>query len=67
MDMNLMSSIDRNIKEALVNYIIWRWFEYTNTGEADRFYLKFESYASEAKNGMDSERRIMKRTYNINH
>lgn len=66
MDMNLMSSIDRNIKEALVNYIIWRWFEYTNPQEADRFYVKFEVYASEAKNGMDSEREIMQRTYNIN-
>ena len=66
MDMNLMSSIDRNIKEALVNYIIWRWFEYTNPQEADRFYVKFEAYASEAKNGMDSEREIMQRTYNIN-
>ena len=61
-----MSSIDRNIKEALVNYIIWRWFEYTNPQEADRFYVKFEAYASEAKNGMDSEREIMQRTYNIN-
>ena len=67
MDLNVMSSIDRNIKEALVNYIIFKWFEYTNVEEADKFFAKFEYYAEKAKIGMDSETKIRQRKYNINH
>ena len=66
MDMNLISSIDRNIKEAIVDYIIYKWFEYTNVSEAESFYDKFEKHAREAKKGMDSEKNIMQRKYNIN-
>jgi hypothetical protein len=65
MDMNLMSSIDRNIKEALVNYIIYKWFEYTNPQEAQIFYLKYEDYGREAKIGMDSEKKILQRNYKL--
>lgn len=67
MDMNMISSIDRNIKEAIVDFIIYKWFEYTNVSESEAFYNKFEFYAREAKNGMDSEKNIMQRKYNINH
>lgn len=67
MDMNMISSIDRNIKEAIVDFIIYKWFEYTNVSESESFYDKFEFYAREAKKGMDSEKNIMQRKYNINH
>lgn len=65
-DDNQISSVDRNIKEALVNYIIYRWFEYTNAPESSAFYDKFENYAQQAKIGMDSEKFILQRRYNIN-
>ena len=67
MDLNLISSIDRNIKEALINYIIYKWFEYTNVEEADKFYLKFDDYGHKAQIGMNSETKIVQRKYNINH
>lgn len=67
MDLNLISSIDRNIKEALINYIIYKWFEYTNTEEADKFYLKYDYHGQKAQIGMNSETKIVQRTYNINH
>ncbi len=64
-DNNQLSSVDRNIKEALVNYIIYRWFEYTNAPESSVFFDKFENYAQQAKIGMDSEKFILQRRYNI--
>jgi hypothetical protein len=67
MDLNLISSIDRNIKEALINYIIYKWFEYTNVEEADKFYLKFDYHGQKAQIDMNSETKIVQRTYNINH
>jgi hypothetical protein len=67
MDLNLISSIDRDIKEALINYIIYKWFEYTNAEEADKFYLKFDYHGQKAQIGMNSETKIVQRKYNINH
>lgn len=67
MDFNLISSIDRDIKEALINYIIYKWFEYTNVEEADKFYLKFDYHGQKAQIGMNSETKIVQRRYNINH
>jgi hypothetical protein len=67
MDLNLISSIDRNIKEALINYIIYKWFEYTNVEEADKFYLKFDYHGQKAQIDMNSETKIVQRKYNINH
>lgn len=62
---NLIHSIDRNIKEAIVNYVIYRWFEYVNLQEAEKFYLKFEGYAHKAQLGMNSETDIQQRKYKL--
>lgn len=64
-DDNMINSVDRNIKEALVNYIIYRWFEYVNLQEADKFYLKFEDNAYKAKIGMESETKPIQRKYKL--
>lgn len=64
-DDNMIGNVDRNIKEALVNYIIWRWFEYVNVPEADKFYLKFEDYAHKAQLGMNSETKPIQRKYKL--
>lgn len=60
-DDNAISSVNRNIKEALVNYIIYRWFEYVKQDEAKAFYDKFEAYANNAKVGMNSNVSPLKR------
>ena len=60
-DLNLLPSIDRYIKEAVVNYVIFRWFEYVNAPEAANFYVKFEDYAHKAQVGMNSETKILQR------
>lgn len=62
-DLNMVSSIDRNIKEAIVNYIIYRWFEYVYPIDADKYYLKFEDYAHKAQLGMNSENTLLQRKY----
>lgn len=64
-DENMIGNVDRNIKEALVNYIIYRWFEYVNVVEADKFYLKFEEYAHKAQLGMNSETKPIQRKYKL--
>ena len=64
-DENMISSVSRNIKEALVNYIIFRWFEFVNEVEAEKFYYKFEDYAYKAKQGMESETKPIQRRYKL--
>lgn len=64
-DVNMIHSIDRNIKEAIVNYIIYRWFEFVNEVEAEKFYLKFDDYAHKAHIGMNSETKPIQRKYKL--
>jgi hypothetical protein len=64
-DENMIFSVDRNIKEALINYIIYRWFEFVNEVEADKFYIKYEDYAYKAKMGMESETKPVQRRYKL--
>lgn len=64
-DNNMMFATDRNIKEALINYIIYRWFEYVNDVEAEKFYYKYEDYAYKAKMGMESETKPFQRNYKL--
>lgn len=54
-DVNAISKVNRNIKEALLNYIIYRWYEYVKSDEAEAFYKKFEAYAHQAKISMNAE------------
>lgn len=54
-DRNAFSGVERNIKEALVNFIIYRWFEYVNPAESEAFFNKFEDYAHKAQLGMNAE------------
>jgi hypothetical protein len=63
-DENKVFSIDRNIKEAILNYVIYRWYEFVNEAEADKYYLKFEDYAYKAKVGMNSTVKPIQRRYN---
>ena len=63
-DKNAYSRVDRNLKEALVNYIIYRWYEFVKTDEAQYFFEKYENYAHEAQLGMNAEEFVIQRRYN---
>lgn len=64
-DKNMISSIDRNLKEAIVNHIIFQWFEYVNAPEAEKFLLKFEDYGQKAKIGLDTHTKDIQRKYKL--
>lgn len=63
-DVNMIHIIDRNIKEAIVNYILFRWYEFVLPTEYENYYLKFEDYAYKAKVGMNSTIKPIQRRYN---
>lgn len=63
-DVNMIHIIDRNIKEAIVNYILFRWYEFVLPTEYENYYLKFEDYAYKAKVGMNSTVKPIQRRYN---
>lgn len=63
-DVNMIHVIDRNIKEAIVNYILFRWYEFVLPTEYENYYLKFEDYAYKAKVGMNSTVKPIQRKYN---
>ena len=54
-DRQAYTAVDRYIKEAIINYILYRWFEYTNTDEAPNYFEKYEDYARKAQLGMNAE------------
>jgi len=63
-DVNMIHVIDRNIKEAIVNYILFRWYEFVLPTEYQNYYLKFEDYAYKAKVGMNSTVKPIQRKHN---
>jgi hypothetical protein len=63
-DVNMIHVIDRNIKEAIINYILFRWYEFVLPTEYENYYLKFEDYAYKAKVGMNSTVKPIQRKYN---
>lgn len=63
-DSNAKSRADRYIKEALVNFVIYRWFEYVDTAESQAFFDKYENYAHEAQLAMNAEKTLVQRRFN---
>lgn len=63
-DVNMIHVIDRNIKEAIINYILFRWYEFVLPTEYQNYYLKFEDYAYKAKVGMNSTVKPIQRKHN---
>ena len=56
--------VERYLKEAIINYILWRWFEFTNAEEAPVYLDKYEDYAHKAQLGMNAESAILERRFN---
>ncbi len=64
-DEQMLNRVYRYIKEALINYIIWRWFEMVNTDESEVYALRWQKYCEDAQAGLNSERVTLRRRYNM--
>jgi hypothetical protein len=64
-DKNILTSTDRALKEAIINRIIYLWFEYVNAPEADKYLLKFEDYGHKAQLGMNTRAKDIQRKYKL--
>lgn len=63
-DRSVYSSVENYIKEAVIEYVIYKWFEYTNAEEAQAHYDKYETDAHEAQLGMNAENGVLERRFN---
>lgn len=64
-DENMIPSVDRALKEAIINRIIYLWFEYVNAPEAEKYLLKFEDYGHKAQLGMNTRTKDIQRKYKL--
>lgn len=64
-DFNMIQSTDRNIYEAIINRIIYLWFEYVNAPEAEKYLLKFEDYGHKAQLCMNTRTKDIQRKYKL--
>ena len=60
-DRNMLPAVQNHLQEAIVNYIIWRWFETVNPREADIYHDKWEAKAHEAQLGLNAEKHVLQR------
>lgn len=60
-DNNMLPAVQNHLQEAIVNYIIWRWFETVNPREAEMYHEKWEEKAHNAQLGLNAEKRILQR------
>lgn len=60
-DKNMLFSVERNLKEALAFYIIWRWFETVYPQEAELFHSRWEEKAHQAQLGLNTESHVLQR------
>lgn len=60
-DRNMLPSVENHLQEAIVNYIMWRWFENTNPKEAEVYYEKWEDKAHKAQLGLNAEQKVLQR------
>lgn len=63
-DRQAFSTVERYLKEALINYVLYRWYEYTNIQEAPLYLAKFEDYAYKAQLGMNAEGTKLHKRFN---
>lgn len=61
---NEYSSVEMNIKNALLEYIIYAWFEIVNPEEAMMHYAKYEDFAYKAQMGMNKSKGVLERRHN---
>lgn len=61
---NEYATVEQHIKNALVEYIIYQWFEIANPEEAAAHYTKYEDYAHSAQLGMNVSEGTLERRHN---
>lgn len=64
-DENMETSTQNYIREAIVAYIMSRWLETVFPTEAQGYLDKFESNAHQAQLALNTEKKILKRRYNL--
>lgn len=60
-DENMLRKVENDLREAMINYVVWRWFETVNAGEAAIYYDKWEEKAHGAQLGLNTEKRVLQR------
>lgn len=60
-DQNMLRKVENDLKEALVNYIIWRWLETVLPSEADTYEAKWEEKAHGAQLALNTEKQVLQR------
>jgi len=60
-DRNMLPSVENHLQEAIVNYIMWRWFENTNPKESENYREKWEDKAHKAQLGLNAEQKVLQR------
>ena len=60
-DQNMLRKVENDLKEALVNYIIWRWLETVLPSEADAYEAKWEEKAHGAQLALNTEKQVLQR------
>lgn len=60
-DTNMFGKTERDIREAIVDYVLYRWFEYVSQDDASAYFERFEEKAKAAKFALNSERVLLKR------
>lgn len=61
---NEYSSVEMNIKNALIEYVIYEWFETVNPNEAELHFTKYEDFAHAAQMGMNVSKGTLERRVN---
>lgn len=60
-DRNMLPMVERNLKDALSYFVIWRWFEDVYPPEAESFREKWEEKAHQAQLGLNTEKYTIQR------
>lgn len=60
-DRNMLPMIERNLKDALCYFVIWRWLENVYPMEAEAFHAKWEEKAHQAQLGLNTENHTLQR------
>ena len=60
-DGNMLRKVENDLREAIINYVVWRWFETVNPSEAAIYYDKWEEKAHGAQLGLNTEKRVLQR------
>lgn len=62
-DSSMYKVVDNRLREALVNYILYRWFEMVYPDESEKYFNQWEKKSHDAQMALNREHTILKRAY----